>query len=194
MANKVTKKTIKWLKRQIKETKCIKIKKRIKIVILHKKKLSLRQIGEQLKISKDTARKYVNRYKSEGVEGLFPRSKSGRPPYLKREDEASLVERIQHGPVEYDTVATFSVKYLRTILSEEYGADYSISGTEKLLRRLKFSQGKPRPYHEKCDHEAINRWKEYTLPNFVQEVSALHPKKNSKSGSKMKADLGRKHG
>ena len=74
MANKVTKKTIKWLKRQIKETKCVKIKKRIKIVILHKKKLSLRQIGEQLKISKDTARKYVNRYKSEGIEQLLMKS------------------------------------------------------------------------------------------------------------------------
>ncbi|MFK7827519.1 MAG: winged helix-turn-helix domain-containing protein, partial [Oligoflexales bacterium] len=120
--------------------------------------------------------------------------KSGRPTYLKRELEASLVERIQQGPVEHDDVSVLTAKYIRKIIEEEYGTTYSVSGTEKLLKRLNFSKGKPRPHHEKHDEEAIKRWKESTLPNFVKFTADQHPKKNFKFGIRMKADLEKKPG
>ncbi len=177
MTDKFTKITIKTLKRQLNNEKCSKIKKRLKMMILAKKKFSLREIAKKSKVSKDTVRTYIERYKNEGLKGLYPKPKTGRPPFLKREDEASLVERVQQGPVDHDTVATFSIKYLRDILKIEYKTDYSISGTEKLLKRLNFSYGVPRPKHEKHDQKAIERWKEETLPSFIEEISKLHPTK-----------------
>ena len=116
MTDKFTKITIKTLKRQLNNEKCSKIKKRLKMMILAKKKFSLRAIAKKSKVSKDTVRTYIERYKNEGLKGLYPKPKTGRPPLLKREDEASLVERIQQGPVDHDTVATFSIKYLSCLL------------------------------------------------------------------------------
>jgi transposase len=48
---------------------------------------------------------------------------------------------------------------IRTILSREYAAEYSLGGTYVLLHRLGFSSLVPRPFHPERDLDAQENFK-----------------------------------
>lgn len=172
-----TKGTIKSLKRCKKQNKFRKITKHIDAVIFYKKKRHFREIGNRLKRSKSWAHNCVKRYKISGIEGLFDRPRSGRPPILSRKDEASFITRIQQRPIKEDEYTAFKGRYIGKILLEEYKVKYSPNSIYALLSRLGFTKIKPRPVHENNDKEVMDKWKKESLPKFVREVRAKYPDK-----------------
>ena len=64
---------------------------------------------------------------------------------------------------ERDGVIEYRVKHIRTLALRHFGADYSRSGMQGRLHRMKLSYLKPRPIHPKTDPATQEAFKK-TLP------------------------------
>jgi hypothetical protein len=83
-------------------------------------------------------RDWVVRYNAEGVDGLRDRERPGRPALLAPELEEELRQLIEAGPdVERDGVVEYRVKHIRDLALQHFGADYSRSGMQGRLHRIK---------------------------------------------------------
>ena len=100
------------------------------------------------------------RYKAEGVVGLRDRERPGRPSLLAPELEEELRQLIEAGPdLERDGVVEYRVRHIRDLALRHFGVDYSRSGMQGRLHRMKLSYLKPRPIHPKADPAAQEAFK-----------------------------------
>ena len=66
--------------------------------------------------------------------------------------EEELRQLIEAGPeFERDGVVEYRVKHIRALALRHFGADYSRTGMQGKLHRMKLSYLKPRPIHPKTD-------------------------------------------
>ena len=105
-------------------------------------------------LSDTQLRMWVRRYDAEGLHGLRDRPRPGRPPILDPEKTEAFSERVRTGPAEDEGLAAYRGEDVQRLLKDEFGSDYSISGTYFLLHRLGFSSLVPRPVHPKADPAA----------------------------------------
>jgi transposase len=92
------------------------------------------------------------RYNAEGIDGLRDRQRPGRPALLAPGLEEELRQLIEAGPdFERDGVVEYRVKHIRALALRHFGADYSRTGMQGKLHRMKLSYLKPRPIHPKTD-------------------------------------------
>lgn len=111
-------------------------------------------------MDRQTLRDWVVRYNAEGIDGLRDRPHTGRPPLLAPDLEQELAVLIAAGPdLERDGVVEFRVRHIREIAARHFGADYTRSGMQDRLHRMKLSYLKPRPIHPKTDPEAQEAFK-----------------------------------
>lgn len=100
------------------------------------------------------------RYNAGGVDGLRDRGRSGRPALLAPELEEELRQLIEAGPdLERDGVVEYRVRHIRDLALRHFGVDYSRSGMQGRLHRMKLSYLKPRPIHPKADPAAQEAFK-----------------------------------
>lgn len=144
---------------------------------LLQKKWSLSKIGRQLNRVKSWAWKWVQRYRSLGIEGLYDHPRSGRPTHLGNDQVDTFINRIQNGPIDKDEGTSFFAFQIKGILDSEFRASYSIAGVYKLLNRLGFSKIKARPKHVKNDVTVMKTWKEEFLPAELANIKNTHPEK-----------------
>jgi transposase len=144
-------------------------------------------------MDRQTLRDWVIRYNAEGTDGLRDRPHTGRPPLLAPEQEEELAQLIAAGPdLERDGVIEFRVRHIREIAARNFGADYTRSGMQERLHRMKLSYLKPRPIHPKTDPEAQETFKK-TLPLPLPPSARSTPKRRiSKFGSKTKPGSAKK--
>ncbi|HEY0832315.1 MAG TPA: DUF1194 domain-containing protein, partial [Azospirillum sp.] len=99
-------------------------------------------------MDRQAPRDWVVRYNAEGVDGLRDRARPGRPPRLAAALEADLARLIAAGPdVEGDGVVEYRVRHIRALALRHFGADYSRTGMQDRLHRMKLSFLTPRPIH-----------------------------------------------
>lgn len=71
---------------------------------------------------------------------------------LAPELEEELRQLIEAGPdLERDGVVEYRVRHIRDLALRHFGVDYSRSGMQGRLHRMKLSYLKPRPIHPKAD-------------------------------------------
>lgn len=138
-------------------------------------------------MDRQTLRDWVVRYNAEGVAGLRDRPHTGRPPLLAPELEPELARLIAAGPdLERDGVVEFRVRHIREIAAQHFGADYTRSGMQDKLHRMKLSYLKPRPIHPKTDLEAQEAFKKTSPPPLSTSSTSTQRRSASKSGSRTK--------
>jgi len=127
-------------------------------------------------MDRQTLRDWVVRYNAEGVAGLRDRERPGRPALLAPALEEELRQLIEAGPdVERDGVVEYRVKHIRKLALQHFGADYSRSGMQGRLHRMKLSYLKPRPIHPKADpaaQEAFKKLSRLGVPPAVLILAA----------------------
>jgi transposase len=144
-------------------------------------------------MDRQTLRDWVVRYNAEGVEGLRDRPHTGRPPLLAAELEAELAQLIGAGPeLDRDGVVEYRVRHIREICQQRFGADYTRSGMQSRLHRMKFSYLSPRPIHPKTDPEAQETFKKTSPPSSPRSGRTTPKPALSKSGSRTKRESARK--
>lgn len=100
-------------------------------------------------------------YRDRGIDAIAPTPQTGRPPTLRREDEAAFKRRLLAGPTEADGgVCTLRGEDARRILVAQFGVRYTLGGVYDLMHRLNLSCLKPRPRHRKNDPKAMADWVE----------------------------------
>jgi putative transposase len=110
------------------------------------------EAARQAGMDRQTLRDWVMRYNAEGVDGLRDRERPGRPALLAPELEEELRQLIEAGPdLERDGVVESRVRHIRDLALRHFGVDYSRSGMQGRLHRMKLSYLKPRPIHPKTD-------------------------------------------
>lgn len=145
-------------------------------------------IAEQLGYHSRWVFKWVSRYNAGGLEGLRDRSRPGQPPKLPHELEEAFKSRVDAGPRPQDEVCVFHGEDVRSVLRQEFAADYSLGGVYHLLHRLGYSCLRPRPRHRKNDPAAMAQWKA-DAPLLLGKSSGSTPTGGFKSGSKTKPAL-----
>lgn len=144
-------------------------------------------------MDRQTLRDWVLRYNSEGAAGLQDRPHTGRPSLLAPELEAELTELIAAGPdLERDGVVEFRVRHIREMAARHFGADYTRSGMQDRLHRMKLSHLKPRPIHPKTDPEAQEAFKKTSPLSSPPSGSSTPRRTISKSGSRTKPGSARR--
>lgn len=142
-------------------------------------------IAERLGYHSRWVFKWVSRYNADGLEALRDRPRPGQPPKLAQEQEEAFKARVDAGPTPQDGVCVFHGEDVRSVLSKEFGADYSLGGVYYLLHRLGYSRLCPRPRHRKNDPDAMAQWKS-DAPPLCNKSSDPIPIGKFKSGSKTK--------
>ena len=110
--------------------------------------ISRGEAARQSGMDRQALRDWVVRYNAEGIDGLRDRQRPGRPALLAPGLEEELRQLIEAGPdFERDGVVEYRVKHIRALALRHFGADYSRTGMQGKLRRMKLSYLKPRPIH-----------------------------------------------
>lgn len=149
--------------------------------------------ARQAGMDRQTLRDWVVRYNAEGVEGLRDRARPGRPLLLAAELEPELAELIASGPdVDRDGVVEYRVRHIRDLAKQHFGADYTRTGMQDRLHRMKLSYLTPRPTHPEADPQAQETFKK-TSPTGSPPSGKSTPAPTAwRSGSRTKHGSARK--
>jgi transposase len=155
--------------------------------------VSRAEAARQAGMDRQALRDWVVRYNAEGVDGLRDRARTGRPPLLAGALEAELAGVIAAGPdVERDGVVEYRVRHIRELTLRHFGADYSRTGMQDRLHRMKLSFLTPRPLHPKANPPAQEAFKK-TLPTTSPASERTTPRRAPwRSGFRTKPALAKK--
>lgn len=139
--------------------------------------VSREEAARQAGMDRQTLRDWIVRYNAEGLDGLRDRARTGRPPLLAVALEAELAALIAAGPdVERDGVVEYRVRHIRELALRHFGADYSRTGMQDRLYRMKLSFLTPRPIHPKTDTSAQEAFKK-TSPTVSPPSERTTPRR-----------------
>lgn len=124
--------------------------------------LHIPEVARRMDISERPLRKWVHRFNERGPSALCDAPRSGQPPKLNGKHVEKFKKRVRKGITSKDNTCSLSGKDLQRILKNEFGAQYSLSGTYFILHRLGFSCLCPRPQHPQADVEAQAAFKKTT--------------------------------
>src|SRR4051812_15613138 len=100
--------------------------------------ISRGEAARQAGMDRQALRDWVVRYNAGGVNGLRDRERSGRPALLAPELEEELRQLIEAGPdLERDGAVEYRVRHIRELALRHFGVDYSRSGMQGRLHRMK---------------------------------------------------------
>jgi transposase len=153
---------------------------RLRIILHALEGETSRAIAERLGCGERVVRKWVHRYNEGAISALSNRPRSGRPRKLPAESEERVRERLDAAPRPEDGVCTLRGVDVRRILAEEFGVEYSESGTYVVLHRLGYSSLMPRPRHPKSDTAAQKEFEKNSSGDGAGD--GLHASRRRDSG------------
>jgi putative transposase len=86
------------LKRLHRKTSNADVRSRCDMILLSNEGLSPPQIAKRVRFSRDTVVRYIHRYETEGLHGLYTKARSGRPRRVTPEYEAKLLAAVEKEP------------------------------------------------------------------------------------------------
>lgn len=89
---------VKALKRLHRETSNADVRSRCDMVLLSNEGLSPPQIAKRVRFSRYTVVRFIHRYETEGLQGLYTKPRSGRPRRVTPEYEAKLLAAVEKEP------------------------------------------------------------------------------------------------
>lgn len=130
---------IKNINRNLKTVKDPVIRQRLLIVKASFKE-PLREVAQIFNCTHGTVGNWKNRYKKQGLRGLFTVPRSGRPKKITKEQETKLKKKIRrHNPKK-----GWTTKMIREEIKEKTGVKYSSRQVIRIAQRWGTSQITPR--------------------------------------------------
>jgi transposase len=106
----------------LKQTKEARVFRRAQAVRDVVKGQRLQTVSDTLQFTYSALRKWVNRFASQGVQGLVDRPRSGRPPKITCELEQHLNRLVDQDPLQHGSLySQWSCRELATVLARETG-------------------------------------------------------------------------
>src|SRR3954470_24893037 len=148
--------------------------RRAQAVVLAKQGRTATDIADALGCSLKAVKNWVAQYNTGGIEALFERPRSGRPPLLDPAEYPRLRQRLGDPPRPEDGVCALRGVDVRRILEREFGVLISLQAVYDLLRRLGYSDLMPRPQHEGANPEVQEFFKEIVVEQ-IDAIAQQHP-------------------
>ena len=104
----------------VKQTKAARVFRRAQAVRNVVKGQRLQTVSDALSFTYSALRKWVNRFASQGVQGLVDRPRSGRPPKITCALEQHLNRLVDQDPLQHGSLySQWSCRELATVLARE---------------------------------------------------------------------------
>lgn len=128
---------IEELKRKHKQCGERRFADRLKAILLINSGYTFEQVAEILLMDDDTVRRYLEIFKTGGVDGLMTDLYKGGSPLLSMEEQKTLTAHLEQRTY-------LSAKEICIWVKQEWDLDYTVPGMTSLLHRLGFSYKKPK--------------------------------------------------
>ena len=152
------------------------VAKRLRAVVLNSEGHTSGELAEILQSPRSKVSEWLQRYQTQGIDGLLEGYRSGRPSELTEKQQQQLGDILDSGPVAYglDT-GIWTSPMIAWVIEEEFGVQYHPGHVRKLLHGWGFSMQRPRRVLARADVAAQDRWHRRTYP-------ALKKKPNRDTG------------
>jgi len=122
----------------IKQTKEARVFRRAQAVRNVVKGQRLQTVSDTLSFTYSALRKWVQRFASQGVQGLVDRPRSGRPPKMTCELEKHLNRLVDEDPLQHGSIRSqWSCRELATVLAQQTGVQVGRESVRGVLKKRK---------------------------------------------------------
>jgi transposase len=145
--------------------------KRAEIIRLAAVGYNNREIEEITGTNEKNVRLWINRFNTEGFDGLFRRKSDTTRGELTKEQIDELKKDIRKTPMEfgYDAVA-WTAKLLWKHIENTFGVRYHRRHIYRLIKRIECKLAKPYVTHKKQSKEEVERFYKQVLPAALKKT------------------------
>ena len=131
------------------------------------------EMGDTLGVSRSIIYEWLKAFMVEGVEGLKPKWKGGRPAKLTGSQKKDLSEMIKAGPLAAGFMAGgWNSAMLQELIQREFGVVYNVHYVCELLKNLGFSFQKARFVSDHLDEAKRLAWLTQVWPDIYEQAKA----------------------
>jgi transposase len=139
--------------------------KRLRAVVLNSEGRTSGQLAEILQAPRSKVSQWLQRYQSDGIDGLLEGYRSGRPSELSEKQQQQLGDILDSGPVAYGLDSgIWTSPMIAWVIETGFGVQYHPGHVRKLLRGWGFSVQRPRRVLARADAAAQDRWHRRIYP------------------------------
>src|SRR5262245_28844208 len=125
----------------IKQTKEARVFRRAQAVRHVVKGQRLQTVSDTLSFTYSALRKWVQRFASQGVQGLVDRPRSGRPPTMTCELEKHLNRLVDEDPLQHGAIhSQWSCRELATVLAQQTGIQLGRESVRGVLKKTRIAK------------------------------------------------------
>jgi transposase len=141
------------------------VAKRLRAVVLNSEGHTSGELAEILQSPRSKVSEWLQRYQTDGVNGLLEGYRSGRPSQLTEKQQQQLGDILDSGPVAYglDT-GIWTSPMIAWVIGEEFGIQYHPGHVRRLLHAVGFSVQRPRRVLARADAAAQDKWHRRIYP------------------------------
>src|SRR5665213_591828 len=131
------------------------VAKRLQAVVLNAEGQTSGELARILKAPRSKVSEWLQRYQTDGVDGLLEGYRSGRPAELTDTQQHQLADIVDSGPAAYGLDnGIWTSPMLAWVIEEEFGIQYHPGHVRKLLHAWGFSVQRPRRVLARADAAA----------------------------------------
>lgn len=147
------------------ETNDADVRSRCDMILLSNEGLSPPKIGQRVRFSRDTVVRYIKRYETEGIAGLFTKPRPGRPRHVTPKYKAKLLEAVEQAPRSLGLpFSNWTTANLADYMAKQTGIVISARQVENYLKAYGWRLRRPvRTVKHKQDPEQVEEKKSRSL-------------------------------
>jgi transposase len=164
------------------------VAKRLRAIVLNSEGHTSGELARILQAPRSKVSEWLQRFQSQGVDGLLEGYRSGRPSELSEEQRLQLGDILDSGPVAYGLDnGIWTSPMITWVIKEEFGVQYHPGHVRKLLHGLGFSVQRPRRVLARADAAEQDRWRRHIYPELKKKPA----RETGRSSSQTKPASGR---
>jgi len=147
---------------------------RIAVLLDFSRGEGVESIAAQHGVSPASIYEWIKKLLVEGVAGLKPIWKGGRPPKLSKHQKKTLGEMIDAGPEAAGFGSgCWNSAMIQELIRQRFGKVYNVHYVSELLKNLGFSFQKARFVSDHLDEEKRREWLNKTWPSIQKQAKAM---------------------
>jgi transposase len=145
------------------------VAKRLRAVVMNSDGHTSGELAEILQAPRSKVSEWLQRYQTEGIDGLLEGVRSGRPAELTAKQQQQLGDILDSGPVAYGLDSgIWTSPMIAWVIEEEFGVQYHPGHVRKLLHGWGLVQ-RPRRVLARADAAAQDRWHRRIYPGLKKK-------------------------
>lgn len=142
-------------------------RRRIGGQLLRAGELTQAEIARQLGVSRASVGDWATRLAQGGLRALRPRTASGRPPKLSRQQQRELIQRLKRGASQagFDS-DRWTLPRVQKLIEQAFGVSYHPNYIGRLLKQLGWSPQQPLARARERDEPLIRAWLAHDWPRI----------------------------